>query len=79
MSGWQLLTTNLLITVYTKTAKKSILFSNETSNRPMSPFNENKKRTQQWFQACGIQVPLGETKFGFIRSISQNNKKSNTL
>lgn len=36
--------------------------------------NEDKKRTQKWFQACGIQVPLGETKFGFIRSISQNTK-----
>lgn len=34
--------------------------------------NEDKKRTQEWFQACGIQVPLGGTKFGFIRSISQN-------
>lgn len=33
---------------------------------------ENKKRTLNWFQACGIQVPLGGTKFGFIRSISQN-------
>ena len=33
--------------------------------------DENKKRTQTWFHACGIQVPLGETKFGFIRSISQ--------
>ena len=33
---------------------------------------ENRKRTLNWFQACGIQVPLGGTKFGFIRSISQN-------
>ena len=32
---------------------------------------EDKKRTRKWFQACGIQVPLGETRFGFIRSISQ--------
>ena len=40
---------------------------------------EDKKRTLQWFQACGIQVPLGGTKFGFIRSISQNYKKSNTI
>ncbi|MBQ2828105.1 MAG: hypothetical protein IJF20_02565 [Clostridia bacterium] len=38
--------------------------------------NEDKKRTRKWFQACGIQVPLGETKFGFIRSISQKNSKS---
>lgn len=34
--------------------------------------NEDIKRTRTWFQSCGIQVPLGETKFGFIRSISQN-------
>ena len=42
--------------------------------------DENKKRTRQWFQACGIQVPLGETKFGFIRSISQkaDSVKDNT-
>ncbi len=33
---------------------------------------ENKKRTLEWFLACGIQVPLGGTKFGFIRSISRN-------
>lgn len=33
--------------------------------------NEDKKRTRNWFQACGIQVPLGKTKFGFVRSISQ--------
>ena len=37
--------------------------------------DEDKKRTRTWFQACGIQVPLGETKFGFIRSIPQ--KKEN--
>ena len=34
---------------------------------------EDKKRTRKWFQACGIQVPLGETRFGFIRSISQKS------
>ena len=39
---------------------------------------EDKKRTLQWFQACGIQVPLGGTKFGFIRSISQKKQTVNT-
>ena len=34
--------------------------------------NEDIKRTRIWFQSRGIQVPLGETRFGFIRSISQN-------
>ncbi|MBQ9860950.1 MAG: hypothetical protein IJO75_01690 [Clostridia bacterium] len=33
--------------------------------------DEDKKRTQKWFHACGIQVPLGGTKFGLIRSIAQ--------
>ena len=36
--------------------------------------NEDKRKTRKWFQACGIQVPLGETKFGFIRSISQKSE-----
>lgn len=40
--------------------------------------DNNKKRTLKWFQACGIQVPLGGTKFGFIRSISQKNGFVNT-
>ena len=39
--------------------------------------DENKKRTRKWFQACGIQVPLGETKFGFIRIISQKTDSVN--
>lgn len=38
----------------------------------------NKRRTRQWFQACGIQVPLGGTKFGFIRSISRTYSNVNT-
>lgn len=32
--------------------------------------SENKKRTREWFQARGIIVPLGGTKFGVIRSIA---------
>lgn len=32
----------------------------------------NKKRTRDWFQARGNVVPLGGTKFGFIRSIARN-------
>lgn len=32
--------------------------------------NEDKKRTRAWFQASGTHLPLGGTKFGFIRSIS---------
>lgn len=36
--------------------------------------NENKKRTQKWFQVCGISVPLNATKFGLIRSIEYVDK-----
>ena len=32
--------------------------------------NKDKKRTLDWFQARDKVVPLGGTKFGFIRSIS---------
>lgn len=35
--------------------------------------DKDKKRTRKWFQAIGIQVPLGGTKFGFIRSVSQSD------
>ncbi|MBQ8836450.1 MAG: hypothetical protein IJ002_03175 [Clostridia bacterium] len=41
--------------------------------------DKNKKRTRKWFQACGIQVPLGGNTFGFIRSISQFNDGVNTF
>ena len=44
------------------------------TNETVLYLNEDKKRTLNWFQACGIQVPLGETKFGFIRSISHKDK-----
>lgn len=30
---------------------------------------ENKKKTVRWFQANGIQVPCGGTRFGLIRSL----------
>lgn len=48
------------------------------NNNTVLYLNEDKKRTRKWFQACGIQVPLGETKFGFIRSISQKKGFVNT-
>lgn len=68
---------NSISKVRTFNARKDV--GNLITDEKILYLNENKKRTQQWFQACGIQVPLGETKFGFIRSISQNNKKSNTF
>ena len=39
--------------------------------------NENKKRTRNWFQVCGISVPLNGTSFGFIRSIPFIDKAVN--
>lgn len=39
--------------------------------------NENKKRTREWFQVCGISVPLDGTQFGLIRSISYENSNVN--
>ena len=35
---------------------------------------ENKKETNEWFQAQGQRVPTGGTKYGFIRSISQKTQ-----
>ena len=40
--------------------------------------NEDKKRTRDWFQVCGIHVPLEGTTFGLICSIAYNDKESNT-
>ena len=39
--------------------------------------NEDKKRTRNWFQVCGISVPLEGTSFGFIRSIPFVHKSVN--
>lgn len=39
--------------------------------------SENKKRTREWFQARGIIVPLGGTKFGVIRSIAYSDTSVN--
>ncbi len=40
--------------------------------------NEDKKRTRAWFQALGNSVPLGGTRFGFIRSIADYDELVNT-
>ena len=41
--------------------------------------DSNKKRTRDWFQASGTHLPLGGTKFGFIRSIAQDDDSVNQL
>lgn len=51
--------------------------NNLLTNDKVLYLNEDKKRTLKWFQACGIQVPLGGTKFGFINSIHNAPKKVN--
>ena len=35
--------------------------------------DSNKKRTRGWFQALGTHLPLGGTRFGFIRSIAPSD------
>jgi len=50
---------------------------NLITNETILYLGEDKKRTRKWFQACGIQVPLGGNKFGYIRSISQDSDSVN--
>ncbi len=64
---------NDITKVRTYNARRDV--ANLISDESILYLCENKKRTQKWFQACGIQVPLGETKFGFIRSITQSFEK----
>jgi len=51
------------------------MHSSETLKR-LRMIQKNKKNPK-WSQACGIPVPLGETKFGFIRIISQKQNSAN--
>lgn len=43
--------------------------SNQITDDSVLYLNPNKKETEAWFQARDIVVPLGGTRFGFIRSI----------
>ena len=56
-------------------------FAKQITDKSVLYLNPNKKETLQWFQARGIlNVPLGGTKFGLIRSIAyseQNVKREN--
>ena len=65
---------NDITKVRTYNARKDVgrLITDET----ILYLSENKRNTQSWFQACGIQVPLGGNQFGYIRSITQNLYKS---
>lgn len=47
-------------------------FADDMSDDKILYLGENKKETKSWFQALGTQMlPLGGTRFGFIRSLSQ--------
>lgn len=48
--------------------------ANQITDDSILYLNPNKKETTAWFQARGIHVPLGGTRFGFIRSIAGNNE-----
>lgn len=41
--------------------------------------DENKKRTDTWFQALGRSTPFGGNKYGSIRSIPHSNQNVNAL
>lgn len=48
-------------------------YMNKITDESVLYLDSNKKRTLEWFQARGNVVPLGGTKFGFIRSIAQRD------
>ena len=59
---------NLINKVRTIHARRD--FADQINDSSVLYLNENKKRTRDWFQARGIDVPLGGNNFGFIRSIT---------
>ena len=42
---------------------------NQITDKSVLYIGENKKETNAWYQTCGIDVPLGGTQLGVIRSI----------
>lgn len=70
---------NIISKIQTVHANRHAL--NEMTDDNILYLSENKKETKSWFQSLGTQeLPLGGSRFGFIRSISQTdgfvNKKS---
>ena len=51
---------------------------NQITDDSILYLGENKKETNQWFQAQGHRVPMRGTKYGFIRSIAQKPKSVNS-
>ena len=67
---------NLLSNIRTIHARSD--FAKQITDGSVLYLNEDKKRTRAWFQVCGnLNVPLEGTKFGFIRSITYQDTKSN--
>lgn len=52
---------------------------NQITDKSILFLNENKKETDKWFQAQGHRVPMGGTKYGFIRSIQLKYDSVNTF
>ena len=67
---------NLISNIRTIHARSD--FAKQITDDSVLYLNEDKKRTRAWFQVCGnLNVPLEGTKFGFIRSITYQDTKSN--
>ena len=50
---------------------------NQITDESILYLNPNEKETKAWFQARGIDVPLGGNHFGFIRSIDLSSENVN--
>jgi len=69
---------SLITSVRTVHARSN--FAKQITNESILYLNENKKKTRNWFQVCGISnVPLEGTKYGLIRSMAFENEKGNSL
>ena len=60
---------NIINVIRTVHARSDV--AHQITDETVLYLNENKKTTRKWFQVCGnLNVPLDETKFGLVRSIS---------
>lgn len=67
---------NLISNIRTIHARSD--FAKQITDDSVLYLNEDKKRTRTWFHVCdNLKVPLDGTMFGFIRSITYQDTKSN--
>ena len=52
-------------------------YAKQITDKTVLYLNENKKKTQNWFQVCGISVPLEGTRYGLIRTITYKGESNN--